>query len=262
MALGTGDLVRSDLRSTSSGQVGVLTFNRPEQRNPLDRHTVAELNDRLDALIADESVRAVIVTGAPPAFSAGGDLRGYLDLYQDEAAFRAFLEAIRSAFDKLERSRLVSIAAVNGVCVAGGFELALACDLIVVARGARLGDGHLKFWQLPGGGGTQRLPRAVGFSAAKRLLYTHELVGAEEALAMGLATAIHEPEELLDRAVELAERVTGAPEDAITTLKRLLRHAADDPLDDGLAEEIDQVAGYTSGVESSGYQGLLRFLER
>src|SRR5437868_2862386 len=117
------------------GSVAILTLNRPTQRNPLDKETIARLNESVDKLISDSRMRAVIITGSSPAFSAGGDLRGYLDLYQDEAAFRSFLSGCRKLFEKLERSRLLSIAAINGTCVAGGFELALACDLIFAVRG-------------------------------------------------------------------------------------------------------------------------------
>jgi enoyl-CoA hydratase len=263
MATGSdGDLILLERRALTRGEVGILTFNRPDQRNPLDHSTVVALDRQLDGLIADEVVRAVIVTGAPPAFSAGGDLRGYLDLYQDGDGFRAFLETIRTAYDKLEQSRLLSIAAVNGVCVAGGFELVLACDLVLMARTARMGDGHLKFWQLPGGGGSQRLPRAVGFPVAKRLFYTYELLGAEECVRLGLALAAYDEAELLDRALELADRVTQVPQDTVTTLKGLLQVAAEEPLGPGLDREIDELVRYTAGTESAAYQGLLQFMER
>lgn len=255
------DLVLLEMREISGGRTAVLTLNRPEQRNPLDSHTIAALNARLDELLDDPLVRAVVITGAAPAFSSGGDLRGYLDLYRDPDGFRAFLDAIRHLFDRLEASRLLSIAAVNGACVAGGFEMALACDLIVAGRSARLGDGHLKFWQLPGGGGSQRLPRAVGFATAKRLFYTAELVSADEALALGLATAVYEDDELLDRAVELAERATATPEHTILTMKRLLAVAGSESLPEGLAQEIDLLVDYTTQEDGPAYAGLRRFLD-
>jgi enoyl-CoA hydratase/carnithine racemase len=260
MTVDGAELVLVELREVEGGVVGVLTLNRPEHRNPMDRAMIATLNRCLDDLLARPEVRAVVLTGAAPAFSAGGDLRGYLGLYRDPDGFRTFLEEIRNLFDRLESSRLVSIAAVNGACVAGGFEMALACDLIVVGRSARIGDAHLKFWQLPGGGGSQRLPRAVGLAAAKRLFLMAELLTADEAYAMGLASAVYEDDELLDRAVALAERVTQTPEDTITTLKGLLAVADTQPLEDGLAHEIDTVVGYTTVEDGSAYRGLGRFL--
>jgi enoyl-CoA hydratase/carnithine racemase len=252
-------IVLSERRALSEGEVGIVTMNRGTQRNPLDKDTIRELNLHVDDLLADPAVRAVIITGAAPAFSAGGDLRGYLDLYRSEPDFEAFLVAIRDLFEKLETSRLFSIA-VNGVCVAGGFEMVLSCDLAVMARGARMGDAHMKFWQLPGGGGTQRLPRAVGTALAKRLLFTKQLLSAEECYQWGLVAQVSDPEQLIDDAVALADDVCAAPESTVLTLKGLLRTAETTPLDAGIDIEIARLVQYTSGVESDAYKGLLRFL--
>lgn len=248
-------------REITAGVVGVLTLNRPRQRNPLDTGTIAGLNRCLDDLLDEPTARAVIITGAPPAFSAGGDLRGYLDLYRDPDGFREFLVAIRHLFDRLESSRLLSIAAVNGVCVAGGFEMTLACDLVVAGQSARIGDAHLKYWQLPGGGGSQRLPRAIGMAAAKRLFFSQELLSAEEAHQVGLATAVFDDDELLDGAIALADRATQTPEHTIVTLKKLLAAADTEPLAAGLGEEIDTVVGYTTEDDGPAYRGLARFLD-
>lgn len=252
-------IVLIEHRDLPEGKVGILTMNRGESRNPLDKHTIAELNDHVDALLADESSRAVIITGAPPAFSAGGDLKGYLDLYRSEKDFEAFLVAIRDLFEKLETSRLLSIAAVNGVCVAGGFEMVLSCDLVVMAREARMGDAHLKFWQLPGGGGTQRLARTVGNGLAKRILFTKEMFSGEQCFEMGLASRVVDGDRLIEEAVALAADVCSAPPDTIETLKGLLRNSFEEPIGQGLATEIARLVKYTSGTESSAYQGLNRF---
>jgi enoyl-CoA hydratase len=240
----------------------VLTLNRPEHRNPLDKQTVTALNQRLDEVLADETARAVIITGAPPAFSAGGDMRAYVELFDDRDAFRRLLEAVRHLFDRLEASRLVSIAAVNGDCVAGGFELTLACDLVVAGASARLGDGHLKYWQLPGGGGSQRLTRAVGAAVAKRLLYTHELLSAQEAKTLGLVSAVHPDAELIERALELARQATTPPEQTIVTMKRLLAVAGTEPLADGLGIEIDVLVDYVTQDDGPAKRGLRRFADR
>lgn len=255
-------LVLAESRDLAGGTATVLTLNRPEQRNPLDKGTVRALNDEVDAALADDTARAVIITGAPPAFSAGGDLRGYLELYRDPGAFRAFLEDIRTLFDKLEQSRLVSVAAVNGTCVAGGFEMTLACDLVVMSDDAKMGDGHLKYWQLPGGGGSQRLPRAIGTAGAKRLLLTQELLSAEQCLQIGLVADVSTPASLLDEAVRLADRVTTAPEATIVTLKDLLGIAENSPLSEGIGHEIDTLVNYTTQPGGVAYQGLERFLQR
>lgn len=253
--------VLMERRDLKAGTAVVLTLNRPELRNPLDWSTIKELNSCLDVAIAAPEVRAVILTGTPPAFSAGGDLRGYLDLYKSRSDFRAFLEDIRHLFDRLESSRLLSIAAVNGACVAGGFEMALACDLVLVSERARIGDGHLQFWQLPGGGGSQRLPRAVGSALAKRLFYTQELLSAEAAVRYGLAVEMVEPERLIGRALELAGKVAETPEDTVTTLKHLLMVADAQDLPGGLTAEIDALVDYAVAEGGSAYAGLQRFLD-
>jgi enoyl-CoA hydratase/carnithine racemase len=256
------ELVKYEARDLSNGRVAILTLNRPIQYNPLDKHTIRALNTRMDEVLADERVRAVIVTGEGKAFSAGGDLKGYLDLYLDEPAFRTFLDDIRQFFDRLENGRLISIAAVNGACVAGGFEMALACDMIVMSRTAKMGDAHLKYWQLPGGGGTQRLPRAIGFAAAKRLLYSYELLDAEECRRIGLIGEVYEPERFIEQTLELANRLITTEPETVLTLKRLLKVAAETPLSEGLGIEIDEVTGHAIGKETTAYRGLLRFTER
>lgn len=255
-------VVRSEVRETHSGRVGILTMDRGPLRNPLDWRTIRELKAGVDDLLADPQARAVIITGTPPAFSAGGDLKGYLDLYRNKADFEGFLVDIRDLFEKLETSRLLSIAAVNGVCVAGGFEMVLSCDLVVMSQGARMGDAHLKYWQLPGGGGTQRLARTVGNGLAKRILFTKELLTSEEWLQIGLASRVAAPESLIEEAVALAVDVCSAPEDTIATLKELLRNAFEEPIGSGLNTEIARLVAYTSGTESSAYQGLHRFFDK
>src|SRR5690606_2158269 len=124
--------------------------------------------------------------------------------------------------------------AVNGTCVAGGFEMALACDMIVMSSSARMGDGHLKFWQLPGGGGTQRLPRAVGFQVAKHLLYSYELWDAERCRSVGLAADVFPADEFMSRTLAFVDRMLTTQADTFTVLKRLLKSAAEQPLDKGI----------------------------
>jgi enoyl-CoA hydratase/carnithine racemase len=255
-------IVLIDRPPEADGKVAVLTMNRGPLRNPLDKETIAQLNRAVDEVLADPTARAVVITGAPPAFSAGGDLKGYLDLYRDKTAFRAFLVAIRDLYDKLETSRLLSVAAINGVCVAGAFEMVLACDVVVMARGARMGDAHLKYWQLPGGGGTQRLARTVGNGFAKRILFTKDLFTAEQCFDMGLASKMTDDDTLIEGSVALAREICEAPEDSIQALKQLLRNAHEEPLGRGLDTEIDRLVAYTSGTDSSAYQGLERFFSR
>ncbi len=256
------ELVLTEFHDLKNGRAAVLRLNRPQDLNPLDKDTVAALNRSMDALLADASVGAVIVTGEGSAFSAGGDLKGYLDLYLDEPAFRRFLAGLKTFFDKLENGRLISVAAVNGACVAGGFELALACDLIVMSSSARMGDGHLRYWQLPGAGGSQRLTRAVGLNLAKQILYSYQIYDAQRCQAIGLSAASFEPDQLLAGALAMVDRMMTTPSETVTVMKRLLKASVEMPLEQGLDYEIEEVVRHAIGQDAPAYKGLLRFTER
>ena len=162
-----------------------LTLARAEKLNPLDWVTVRELKDAV-AKIEGMPVVAVVITGHGRSFSAGGDLEGYLRLYRRPDEFSAFLDDFFQMLNAIEASSKIYVAAINGVCVAGGLELLLACDLVIAAASARIGDGHLNFGPLPGAGGSQRLPRAIGLLRAKHLILT-----GNEKRRVGLRGAKH-----------------------------------------------------------------------
>jgi enoyl-CoA hydratase/carnithine racemase len=240
--------------------VGLLTLNRPAQRNPLDHGTIQALLVGLDELEQDPRINSVIVTGTGPAFSAGGDLKAYRELYRQREQFHAFLEDFAALNDRLERGRLVSIAMVNGTCLAGGLELLLSCDLALMADDARIGDGHLAFGQLPGAGGSQRLVRAVGARTARRLLLTGQLVTASEAVAMGLVAEMQPAATLRTRTMEIAHQIARFSSLAISHAKTLLDLAATLPLAEGLVAERALVQDYaTESYDAS--EGLAAFAD-
>ncbi|MBY0399529.1 enoyl-CoA hydratase/isomerase family protein [Myxococcota bacterium] len=237
---------QEDVLLAGGGLARLLTLARPEQRNPLDRGTVRGLRDRLRASLEDTRLRAVVLTGRGPAFSAGGDLKGYQALYRDPEAFRGFLDEFADLCRMLERGRLLSVAMVNGACVAGGLEIALACDVITIASEARVADGHLNFGQLPGAGGSQRLCRAIGLQKAKEMLLTGRFYGGPEAVSMGLA-AFHCPaESLRDRTLALIEEICAHSPLALREMKTLIGYAVELPLDRALEAELERVHRYAT----------------
>jgi enoyl-CoA hydratase len=242
------------------GTARILTLARPDERNPLDRATVTRLRAFTEEADADSVVRTLIITGAGPAFSAGGDLRAYIDMYEHEHEFRAFLDEFRALNARLEHGRFVSIAMVNGPCVAGGLELALACDLITVADDARIGDGHLGTGQIDGAGGSQRLVRALGTQRAKQLLLTGRLWTGAEAANAGLALFSVPASELRERTLALAGELAVHSPIAEKHMKTLVGYAAHLGFEDGLTAEQELVTGYVTSSHDA-KEGLRAFLE-
>lgn len=239
----------------------VLTLNRPDKLNPLDWSTVKELADAVASLESDPNLRAVIVTGAGRAFSAGGDLEGYISLYRRNEDFARFLRDFHDLLDAIERSEKIYIAAVNGACVAGGLELMLACDLVLAAESARIGDGHLNFGQLPGAGGSQRLPRAIGAIRAKHLMMTGALVGARDALAKGLVGEVLPDAELRTHAAGLAQGLATKSKAGLRGMKYLVNEGLRGSIESGLELEMSYVHNYAT-TEPDAMEGLVAFKEK
>ena len=249
------------IRIERQGSCALVVLNRPEKLNPLDRHTVALLLKTVIELEQDESVLSVLLTGAGRAFSAGGDLDGYVSLYKNPPDFRIFLENFHALLERIERSSKIYIAAINGACVAGGLELLLACDVVVAARSAKIGDGHLNFGQLPGAGGSQRLPRAIGALRAKHLMLTGVMWNAEAALQAGLVSEIVPDEQLLSRCAELAALIATRSPANLRGAKHLVNEGLHCSLADGLRFELQYVHHYAT-TEPDATEGLLAFREK
>lgn len=238
------------------GLVERWTINGEARRNALSRAMVAELADHVARVsTADRTVRAVVLRGAgAKAFCSGADLKERATM--SEVEVRAFLSKLRSTFRALERSDCVFIAFLNGVAFGGGTELALSCDLRVSDEAAELGLTEVKLGIIPGGGGTQRLPRLIGVGAAKDLILTGRRVGALEAQALGLVNRVG-GEEL---AMQLAKQIVENAPIAVG----LAKHAIDDGnhlgLDEALALE-QQLYQHTLGTQDR-LEGLKAFAEK
>src|SRR5690606_8560492 len=185
-----------------------ITLNRPDAMNALTPDVLSGINAALDDAQADAAVRAGVLTGGGRALCAGADLK-YVRAQSDEGAGATdrFLRPALDTMNRREHCPMRVIAAVNGLALAGGVELALCCDLVVAARAARLGDAHANYGLLPGGGASVRLPRKIGPTRAKYLLFTGEFVPAEELVAAGLVNLVGDDQQLADATGTLASRI-------------------------------------------------------
>ncbi|MGA8234792.1 MAG: enoyl-CoA hydratase-related protein [Candidatus Acidiferrales bacterium] len=187
-------------------QIARITFNRPAALNALNRKTVEELGAALDVVRSDESIRALILTGAgEKAFVAGADIKELaVQLAVGGKETSLFGQGV---FHRLETLGIPSIAAINGFALGGGCELALACTLRIASRTARLGQPEVKLGIIPGYGGSQRLARLCGKGVAHELILTGDVISAEEALRIGLVNRVVEPAELLPAAEAMAKKI-------------------------------------------------------
>jgi enoyl-CoA hydratase len=250
----------SRVRYERVGAAAVLTIDRPERRNAVDRETAGELLDGYRRFEADDDARVMVLTGAgDAAFCAGADLKAAAEaaaggITPEEGADWVGRPEGPMGFTRLTPTK-PAIAAISGWCLAGGLELALWCDLRIATTDAKLGYPERR-WGVPLiDGGTQRLPRIVGLGRALDLILTGRIVDAEEALRWGLLTEVTEPGGDLDRALEIAEGLAGFPQQTMLTDRRAAIEGSTLPLADGLA--LEAKLGLAS-VET-GLRGASRF---
>jgi enoyl-CoA hydratase len=246
------------LKVERTDRVATVTIDRPERRNALNAAVRTELMATLDQLAGEDEVRVVVITGAGDrAFVAGADIGEFADRSSIEQ--RAAMEG-RRVFDAIAELPKPVIAAINGYALGGGCELAMACDVRLAARSARLGQPEVNLALLPGGGGTQRLPRLVGWGRAMRLILTGELIGAEEAERIGLVDQVVDDDALADRTRELASSIARHSPLTLGLIKQAVRAAAEMPLAAGLAFERELFI--TAFSSEDRVEGVSAFLEK
>jgi len=216
------------------GRVGLLTLNRPQALNALSNEVIDELSAAVRAFEADDGIGAMVLTGSQKAFAAGADIGAmsdwtYMDVYKSDY--------LGGNWDALRRTRKPVIAAVSGYALGGGCELAMLCDFIIAADNARFGQPEIKLGVIPGYGGTQRLPRAVGKAKAMDLVLTARMMDAAEAERAGLVSRVVPVERLLDEALEAAATIASMPLPAVMMAKECVNRAYEAPLDEGLLFE-------------------------
>lgn len=221
-----------DLQEMGDGVV-LLRLNRPEARNALSPALREELAARFTALAADDTVRAVVLTGGPEVFAAGADIKAMADARPTEIMLRG-TERLWAPVKDFPKPL---VAAVNGWALGGGCELAMHADIIVAGESARFGQPEIKVGIMPGAGGTQRLVRAVGKFKAMKILLTGEPVSAAEAEAMGLVSEVTPDADTIERAVALARSIARLPPLAARKIKEAVLAGADQPLEVGLLVE-------------------------
>jgi len=188
------------------GKVGLLILNRPEVFNAVDRSLLQSMRDLLAEIRSNRDIRVVVITGSgDKAFCSGADLKERKTMSHQEV--QAFINNIRETFTMIEHLPQPVIAAINGIALGGGTELALACDLRIMAENAAMGLTETSLGIIPGAGGTQRLPRIVGKGVAKDLIFSARRVGAEEAVRIGLVNRVSVQSELLDQAISWANEI-------------------------------------------------------
>jgi enoyl-CoA hydratase/carnithine racemase len=247
-----GEFVRIEVE----GPVATIRLDRPPA-NALARPVSEELQTAAREVAVDESVRAVVVWGGERIFAAGADIKAMVDFGPEEVA--PDVQALERACRGLEAIPKPVIAAVNGFALGGGCEVALACDFRFVAEDAELGLPEITLGIMPGAGGTQRLPRVVGLSSARDLIWTGRRVGADEALAMGLVDRIVAPGDVYEVAMEDARSFAEGPTAAYAAIKRALA-VSDGPLADGLEVERDMFVPLFATRDQE--EGMRAFLEK
>jgi len=239
-------------------RVAIITINRPEKRNALNIQTRAEGAAALDELAADDSVRVVIFTGAgDKAFIAGADIAEFAErtaLSQREVMLQ------RGLFNAVDSFPKPIIAMVNGYCLGGGCEVALACDLRFASESASFGQPEINLGIIPGGGGTQRLTRLFGEGKAMEMILSGEIINAQEAYRLGLVNQVVPADQLLTKSMEIVSRIAEKSPIAVRFAKEAVKLASRSNLDEGLRREVDLFALCFSSEDKD--EGVRAFLEK
>jgi enoyl-CoA hydratase len=240
------------------GNIGILSINRPDALNALNSIVLDELNEAMDVINNDEDVHVIILTGEGRAFVAGADIGEMKNMNPIEA--RAFAEKGLSLFRKIELLEKPVIAAVNGFALGGGCELSMSCDIRIASEKAKFGQPEVGLGITPGFAGTQRLSRLVGIGRAKELIFTCDIISAEEAYRIGLVNKVVSGQELMTSAIEMANKILSKSQLAIRYANTAINRGIETDLDTGMAIEKD-LFGLCFATEDQ-KEGMGAFLEK
>ncbi len=246
------------VETSFSGRVATVLINRPEAMNAFNSELLEALIAEMNSLAANKEVGAAVVTGAGKAFGAGADIAQMKDYAPAQG--RAYSELGQKATSTIEEMPLPVIAAVNGYALGGGCEIAMACDIRLCSENARFGQLEINLGIMPGWGGTQRLTRICGPSFANELLYTGRMADAAEALKWGLVSGVYPKEELVPKALQMAEVIASKSAAALRNIKLATARALEQDLKGGLRLEAD-LFGLCFATHDQ-KEGMAAFLEK
>jgi enoyl-CoA hydratase len=238
--------------------VATITLNRPKVRNALDVETLLEMGAAVEDLDNDLDVRVVLITGAGTAFCSGADLGGIAGLADKPRDY--FLRLWNRVFSAIDNMSKPVVAIVNGTALAGGLELVMACDLAIASEDARFSDQHANYGLVPGGGGSQRLPRLIGIRKAKELLYTGDWLSSAEAERLGLINKVAPVNKLKEATNELVAKLLSKSPMALKTVKRLVNYGMETNLAAGL--EMELVGAIAHSTTEDLAEGITAFMEK
>ena len=239
------------------GRVGVITLNRPKQLNALNAQLMQELGAALYAFDANDGVGAIVITGSEKAFAAGADIGAMKD-YSYMDAYMA--DYITRDWEHIRRIRKPVIAAVAGYALGGGNEVAMMCDIVIAAENARFGQPEINLGVMPGAGGTQRLPRAVGKAKAMDLCLTARMMDAQEAERAGLVSRVVPVEKLMEEALAVAEKIAAYSLPVVMMIKESINRAYETTLSEGVL--FERRVFHSQFALADQKEGMAAFLEK
>lgn len=236
----------------------IIKIDRTSALNSLNEKVLDELDQALDMFANDKGLHVAILTGEGKAFVAGADIACMSDMTVQEA--KNFSKKGMSVFRKIELIEKPIIGAINGAALGGGCELAMSCDIRIASKKAKFGQPEVKLGIIPGFAGTQRLSKIVGMSKAKELIYTGDMIGAEEALNIGLVNKVVEPEYLMEEAISMANKISNNAQIAIRYAKASINRSTETNIDTGMGIENYLFAMCFDSKDQS--EGMKAFLEK
>jgi enoyl-CoA hydratase len=239
--------------------LATMTLHRPDNLHALNSQMFGEMGAALAEIERDEEVRVVILTGGDQCFSAGFDI-SEINGFETPGDVRRFFREAHGVFERLEELEKPVIAAIGGLCLGGGCELAQACDLRIAAENATFGQPEIKIGMIPGGGGTQRLPRLVGLTKAKELLLTGDYINAQEAHRIGLLNKVVAAISLLDGARAMAQKIALHPRGAVKATKLAVNGGLNMDMKSALAHEARCLERVFSTDEQK--EGVMAYVEK